>query len=201
MPIKPEPVTPAEVVESWVHSYSDSLYTWALYKTSSKELAEDLVQETFLAAHLQFDKFRNDSNPKTWLTAILKNKISEHYRKRYRNPTSSDVESSASGSSLFDLMFDENNRWNQNQKPQAWEEEEDPHLLDNEDFNAMLKTCLGKLPENWHSAIYLKYIEQKKGDLICQELGIAPTNFWQVLHRAKLQIRKCLELHWFKPQS
>ncbi len=197
---KQDPVTPTAVIESWVILYSNSLYSRALYMTSSKELAEDLVQDTFLAAHLQFDKFRDDSKPMTWLSAILKNKISDHYRKRYRNPVSGNSESSSSGNFVFELFFDENSRWNQKEKPQVWEEEE-LNLLDNKDFNTVLKSCLRKLPENWHSAIYLKYIEQKKGELICQELGISPTNFWQVLHRAKLQLRKCLELNWFKPQS
>ena len=78
-----------------------------------------------------------------------------------------------------------------------WHDDEG-HLLDNVEFNNILKSCLDKLPEHWQAAVNLKYIEQKKGDVICQELDIAPTNFWQVLHRAKLQLRKCLEINWFK---
>ena len=57
---------------------------------------------------------------------------------------------------------------------------------------------MDQLPSHWNAAMKLKYLEDKKGELICQELEITPSNFWQVLHRAKLQLRKCLELHWFK---
>ena len=57
---------------------------------------------------------------------------------------------------------------------------------------------MGELPTSWFAAINLKYLEEKKGEIICQELQITPTNFWQILHRAKLQLRKCLEVHWFK---
>ncbi len=94
-------------------------------------------------------------------------------------------------------MFDENERWKEKERPSAWIDDE-IQLLDNTQFNAVLNNCLGKLPEHWQSAISLKYMEQKKGELICQELDIAPTNFWQILHRAKLQLRKCLEINWFK---
>lgn len=54
-------------IKCLVEMYSDNMYSWALHKTSSKETAEDLVQETFLAAVQSFDKFKGDSNPKTWL--------------------------------------------------------------------------------------------------------------------------------------
>ena len=64
-------------VSAWVNSYGDNLYTHAYFKTSSKEIAEDLVQETFVAAFQSYDKFKRESNPKTWLFSILKNKIVE----------------------------------------------------------------------------------------------------------------------------
>lgn len=57
--------------------------------------------------------------------------------------------------------------------------------------------CLKELPDAWYSAIQLKFIEQKKEEIICQELQIPTTNFWHILHRAKLQLRKCLQLKWF----
>jgi RNA polymerase sigma-70 factor (TIGR02943 family) len=190
--------TSSETLESWVKLYTNTMYTWALYKTSNKESAEDLVQDTFLTAHQQLEKFRGDSNPKTWLLAILNNKISGHYRKKYRNPLQMNTqESESSGSTIFMTMFDEDDRWKKKEKPLDWEADGD-HLLDDKEFNVVLASCLGKLPEHWRSAVHLKFIEQKKGDLICQELNIAPTNFWQILHRAKLQLRKCLEINWFK---
>ncbi|WP_418262403.1 RNA polymerase sigma factor [Flavobacterium faecale] len=68
------------VLEKWVHQFSDELYSWALYKTSSKETAEDLVQETFLAAYNKIDSFQEKSQPKTWLFSILNNKVVDYYR-------------------------------------------------------------------------------------------------------------------------
>lgn len=60
---------------TWVNSFTDDLMSWAHHKTSSKETAEDLVQETFLSAFNSFDNFKNNSSPKTWLLSILNHKI------------------------------------------------------------------------------------------------------------------------------
>lgn len=65
------PNTTNETIKSWVSKYSDKLYTWAFHKTSSKEIAEDLVQETFIVAITSFDKFQHKSSPETWLFSIL----------------------------------------------------------------------------------------------------------------------------------
>ncbi len=78
-------------IKRWVGMYSDHLYSWAYYKTSNKETAEDLVQETFLAAVRSFEKFEGKSDPKTWLLSILKNKIADHFRKAYRSNANNTV--------------------------------------------------------------------------------------------------------------
>ena len=179
-----------DTIKTWVAQFSDAMYSWALHKTSSKETAEDLVQETFLAAVQSIDKFKGDSNPKTWLLSILNNKINDHYRNSFRKPV-------IAGNSIFDKLFDENDQWKDQERPQQWSDEKG-HLLDNADFQKTLGNCMQKLPEIWLSAVQLKYLEEKNSELICQELEITTTNFWQILHRAKLQLRKCLELNWFK---
>ena len=188
----------AEIIAAWVNLYTNTMYNWALFKTSNKESAEDLVQDSFLTAYQQLEKFRGDSNPKTWLLAILNNKISAYYRKQYRNQAIlNEQDGRLPGNGIFMIMFDEDDNWKKTEKPLDWGADEN-QLLDDEEFNIVLTSCLGKLPEHWRSAAHLKFIEQKKGELICQELNIAPTNFWQILHRAKLQLRKCLEINWFK---
>ena len=190
--------TLAITVKRWVEMYSDKMYSWTFYKTNSKEIAEDLVQDTFLASFQSISKFEGKSDPKTWLFAILNNKIAEHFRKIYRNPILSENQANPNeGESFFDTLFDSNGEWQKEERPKEWQNTE-AHLLDDVAFVKVLEACMDKLPANWNAVIQLKYLEEKKGDLICQELGIAPTNFWQILHRSKLQLRKCLENHWFK---
>ena len=189
---------PAIVIKSWVDTYSDKLYSWCLYKINNKEIAEDLVQDTFMAAFQAINKFEGKSDPKTWLFSILNNKIADHFRKLYRDPTVTESEIKQSSEvSFFETYFDADDSWQKEQRPKAWQQE-DAHLLDNTMFVNILQSCMGKLSPDCYSAIQLKYLEEKKGEIICQELNISPTNFWQLLHRARLQLRKCLEMNWFK---
>lgn len=197
MDTKNENIDDRPNIELWVRQYTGTLYDWALFKTSNKETAEDLIQETFLTAHQQLPKFRGESSPQTWLLAILNNKINAHFRKRYKQiDVNKNQEMAINDNAIFNQLFDKDDRWKNIEKPLEWHAEEN-HLLDDTEFNRVLASCLGNLPEHWRLAVNLKFIEQKKGELICQELDIAPTNFWQILHRAKLQLRKCLEINWF----
>jgi RNA polymerase sigma-70 factor (ECF subfamily) len=182
-------VNPSAALKEWVALYADNLYSWALHKTTNKETAEDLVQDTFMAAVQSFEKFEGKSNPKTWLFAILNNKIVDHYRSNLKKPAINDA-------AFIDTFFDKVEHWRAEESPQAWQDDE--HLLDNAAFQNTLSNCMKKLPESWHAALQSKYLEEKKSELICQELNISVTNYWQMLHRAKLQLRKCLELNWFK---
>ena len=183
--------TNTKELNKWVELYTDDLYSWALHKVSDSELARDMVQDTFLAAAEKIDGFKGDSAPKTWLYSILNHKIIDYYRKKVRQPVK--VENQ-----VFSTFFDEGGDWKREQRPQKWGEEEEGHLLDDSEFLEVLKECLDALPEKWNTCVKLKYLLSKNGEEICQELGITPTNFWQIIHRAKLQLRNCVEENWFK---
>ncbi|TAM97297.1 MAG: sigma-70 family RNA polymerase sigma factor [Chitinophagaceae bacterium] len=183
--------------KDWVEQYSDDLFRWAYYKVSSKEAAEDLVQETFMAAYRSWDKFNHDSSPKTWLHGILKNKLMDYFRKKARDIVISEsMFDEHDADSFFDAFFDENGTWKKEASPQSWETEGE--LLDNTDFRNVLFDCLKKLPPAWYHVVNLKYLEEKNSNDICQEVNISPTNFWQILYRARLQLRACVENNWFK---
>jgi RNA polymerase sigma-70 factor (ECF subfamily) len=186
-------------IREWVIKYADELFRWASYKTSSRETAEDLVQETFMAAFQSLDKFNNQSTPKTWLYAILNNKIRDYFRQKARDIViiESRLSQEDDQRSFFDSFFDKNGTWKKEMRPQKWDVE-DKHLLDDMEFRKTLQDCLNKLPPNWNSIVILKYLEEKKGKEICKEIKISPSNLWQILYRARLQLRACLEQHWFK---
>ncbi len=173
-----------------VEKYTEDLYSWAVYKVSDSELAKDLVQDTFLAAAEKIDSFKGQSSHKTWLFSILNHKIIDVYRKKVKQPLPAEND-------VFSKFFDAGGDWKKEERPQNWQEDEG-HLLDNSEFQAVLKQCMGALPERWSFAIKSKYLLDKKGEEICQELGITPTNFWQIVHRAKLQLRDCVDTNWFK---
>ncbi len=178
----------------WVEEYTDDLLSWAYHKTSNLALAEDLTQDTFLVAHQRMDRFRHESSPKTWLFAILKNKIIDYYRGQFKNPASIDIDHVREEGFT---PFDADEKWISHHAPVHWESSEQ-HVLDNPDFMKILDHCMEILPPKWRAALELKFFSGKKGDTISQELGITASNYWQVVHRAKLQLRDCLEANWFK---
>lgn len=186
-------------ITEWVENYTDELFKWALYKLPSRETAEDAVQETFMAAYQSWDKFNGESSPKTWLYAILNNKIKDYFRKEIRNivVTESRLLPQNEERSFLDIFFDENGTWKKEMRPHHWESDEES-LLDNGAFTRVLHDCLNKLPELWNKVVILKYLEEKKGNDICKETELSPTNYWQILYRARLQLRECLERNWFK---
>lgn len=172
----------------WVENHTEALYSWAVHKVSDPELARDMVQDTFLAAAERIGSFKGDSTPKTWLFSILNHKIIDHYRNRVKQPVNLDNQ-------VFASFFDEEGSWKKEKRPQQWDEE--THLLDDETFRSILKICMDALPDQWSTTVKLKYLMSKKGEEICKELDISPTNYWQIIHRAKLQLRECIEQKWF----
>jgi RNA polymerase sigma-70 factor (ECF subfamily) len=83
---------PVENPEKWVDLYGDYLYRFALYRVYEATIAEDMVQETFLAALGSFKNFQYRSSIKTWLTGILKHKIIDHFRKQAKEKQINDIE-------------------------------------------------------------------------------------------------------------
>lgn len=171
-------------INSCVALYTKDLYAWAYFKTGNKSLSEDLVQDTFLAAIKSQKNFKGDSEIKTWLFGILKNKIADYFRKGLNKiPTQNN-------------FFDGDN-WQEKEIPSTWNISEDNELLDDLAFKNTLSDCINKLPAVWSSVIRMKFIDDRKTEIICNENGISQNNYWQIIHRSKLQLRKCLELNWF----
>ncbi len=176
-------------LSKWVEDFTGDLFSWALHKVSDSELARDLVQDTFLAAAEKIEGFQGKSSPKTWLFSILNHKIIDVYRKKVNQPLNIEDQ-------VVSRFFTEDGSWKPEKQPHIWIENEQ-NLLDNQEFQAVLKKCMEALPEKWSTCIKLKYLLNKDGVEICQELEISTTNFWQIVHRAKLQLKDCLDMNWF----
>ncbi|WP_306350016.1 sigma-70 family RNA polymerase sigma factor [Flavobacterium sp. '19STA2R22 D10 B1'] len=180
---------PKNVIAQWLNEFGDELYSWAYYKTSREEIAQDLVQDTFIAAFENLHKFKEQSAPKTWLLSILNNKIVDFYRKKSKEYTISYEEYSLQ-IKLSDAEFDDTGHWEDmsDKSSQNW--------LDNPEFNSILAKCIKKLPKNWQFIIQSKYILDKESKEICQELDVTTSNYWQIIHRSKVLLKKCIEINW-----
>lgn len=180
-------------LKSWVKEYSNALFAYALQKIGDTHIAEDLVQDTFLAAATSMDLFEGRSSPKTWLFGILKNKIAGHYRQTIRQATT------PSSNDILDRFFLPDGSWSPHLRPSPWPDNLES-LTNDPEFNQVLDECIGNLPPAMQACIRLKFLDEKKGPEICAELAISAANYWQLVHRAKILLRQCLQENWFDRQ-
>ncbi|MDN3581805.1 sigma-70 family RNA polymerase sigma factor [Mucilaginibacter flavus] len=177
----------------WVEAHADYLYGYTLSRLNDEEQAKDLVQETFLAALEKVDKFEGKSSERTWLTAILKNKIIDVYRKRSSGLRK--VETLAAEEEQRDFFEDDNGHWTKTHAPQPFGIEDHDPLVGKE-FNGILQKCMQKLPALWMAIFTMKHMDDATTDVICSELNVTQANFWVIIHRAKLNLRACLQKNW-----
>ena len=181
--------------EKLVQSYSTDMFRYALWLSGSKEIAEDLVQETFLAALRARENFKGQSAGRTWLTAILKHKIVDHIRKKIREPSSAKIENLSDAS---DPDFDERGHWQV--LPGKWAVNPSK-LYEQKEFVDVLYRCLAELPERLAKAFIKCEMDGLSTEEICKELGITATNSWVMLYRARMSLRSCLENKWLSAGS
>jgi RNA polymerase sigma-70 factor (ECF subfamily) len=183
--------SPASDPNEWVDQHGDALFSYALLRVRDRNVAEELVQETFLAAIQAADGFRGRSAERTWLMGILKHKLIDHLRRSSREQPMSAADGS---DAALDSLFKRNGMWQT--RPGDWEP--DPsELLEQGEFWGVFRHCLGELPERVAAVFTLRVVDETEPDEVCKVLGITPTNLWVVLHRARARLRRCLELNWF----
>ena len=176
----------------WVEQYGDMLYRYTLVRVKDPDAAEEIVQVTLLAALQAKDSFQGRSTEKSWLFGILIHKIFDHFwdlkKHRAYELTQEDGPDPLKNAYLPD------GHWIN--LPKNWDT--DPHkAAENRQLVEALSKCMDRLPDKPRTIFVLKEIEGLASEEICKEMEIQPTNLWVILHRARNQLRKCLETnHW-----
>jgi RNA polymerase sigma-70 factor (ECF subfamily) len=157
------------------------------------DLAEDVVQETLVAALSAQSGFTGKSSVKTWLTGILKHKIVDAIRQKQRQPVLEASFDEDSDLDEFDPLFKDNGGWVA--KPADWGDPE--NALSRSQFFEVMQMCLEKLPPNTARVFMMREVMELESDEICKELTITANNLWVILYRARMALRQCLEQNWF----
>ncbi len=177
--------------ETWVDQYGDYLYRYALFRVQDPATAEDVVHETFLVALQTREGFEGRSSVRTWLTGILKHKIIDHFRRESREQRVDNIETVLES---MDALFDETGQWKV--RPTEWNA--NPRkLLEQKEFWKVLNRCLAELPVRLAQAFMLREMGGLSREEICNVLRISATNYWVILYRARMHLRRCLEINWF----
>ena len=188
-------MTPASPVPAeWPARFGDELYRFALSRVSDAETAEELVQETFLSALASLATFRAEASERTWLFVILRRKIIDHYRRQARAPhIGLDALGDGGARPESDYFNPATGHWNGPQVPASWLRAD--AALEQQELHEMLHRCQARLSAQQGAVFAMRFVEELSAEEICQELGLTASNYWVIVHRAKLQLRRCLEKH------
>lgn len=181
--------------KEWVDKYGDYLYSFAFFRLQDDILAQDLVQETLVAALKAKDNFKGTASEKTWMTGIMKHKIIDAIRKKYREIAVEDK--------VADFRARENTSEEKGMLkagPADWASNPE-QLLNQKDFLAVVTVCLKELPDRPRKALSMRELDGETTSAICKVLNISSTNAWVILHRARVLMRKCIEAKWMEEKE
>ncbi len=185
----------ATTPDAWVDEYGDYLYRYALMRLKDDASAQDAVQETFLAGIKGLDRFDGRVDVKYWLRGILRNKIVDHIRKSVREHPVDDREGMDILDSLSFKAFGIAER-----SPLPWQF--DPHReYEKTEFWSTFKKCVARLKGNMREAFVLKMLDGMPTEEVCKVLDIEPNHLWVLNHRARKQLKACLEANWDREES
>jgi RNA polymerase sigma-70 factor (TIGR02943 family) len=174
----------------WIDNYADYLYNYSISRINNSDLAKDLVQDTFFAGLKSAKNFQGKASERTWLVSILKRKIIDHYRKINSKKGQAEVRMS------FYEDGENEGSWLEERVPQSWDNASEKKI-ENEELRNQLELCINKLPEKYAMVFRMKTVQEFETEEICKELGITSSNLWVIIHRARTQLRKCMEDNWF----
>ena len=175
---------------TWVDRYADYLFNYAVSRVSDGVIAEDLVQETFIAGLKSADRFKGQAAERTWLVSILKRKVIDHYRRSNTKKGKAEVRMTFSDESeeadwMETMVEDQSDRTAQDQ-------------MENEELGEAIAFCMSHLKSDHAEIFRMKTVENVATEEICNAFEITPSNLWVILHRTRGTLMDCLNKNWFK---
>lgn len=168
----------------WVDEHADALYRFALRRVRDPHVIEDLLQETYLAAYKSQHAFRGESTVRTWLVAILRLKIIDHYRGKSRDARR---EETLKQQASREFRTEALSAWNCAAQ----------HTFEKEEFWSAFESCVEKLPATLARAFLMREVDGCEVAQVCQLLDISASNLAVRVYRARVAMRDCLDTNWF----
>lgn len=170
---------------------------FATLQLSDANLAEDAVQEALIGAFKSANRFGGRAALKTWVFAILKNKIADVLRQRQRLHEADLMLHAHEEGEDFRELFDARGFWQADERPAAWGDPD--QAVHSAQFWRVFETCLDHLPNQQARVFMMREFIELETPEICEAIGITVSNLNVMLHRARLRLRECLENNWFAP--
>ncbi len=172
-------------VEEWLREYGNALYRHALGKVNEPEVAEELVQQTFLAALESHHRYQRDSSAKHWLMGILRHKILDYFRQLYAEKPFQEFDDKL----YSEKTVDSSGKVTPRSIPNPLQ------MFESEELKRILKHCIEALPERMRFVYLQREMEGDSTQWICENLGISENNFHVIMHRCRRLLKDCFVKH------
>ena len=174
----------------WINQYSDYLFNYTITRVNDREIAQDLVQDTFFAGLKSMKNFKGQASERTWLVSILKRKIIDHYRKINSNKGKAEVRMS------YNTDSESEGDWLEQRVADPYDKTAEDNL-ENTELGVAIHDCIGKLPAKQANVFKMKTLLGYDTEAICNDLDITASNLWVIIHRARTAMAACLEKNWY----
>ncbi len=176
-----------------LEQHADYLFSYAMLKLKDKALAEDMVQDTLVSAIAASDGFTAQASVRTWLTTILRNKMTDHWRKQGREVNVGDLMSgNPDGESSVDDFFDQAGSWLE--MPNAFPNPD--AAMESKQFWRVFEQCLSRLKPHQAEVFLAREVHEMSNEEVCENFALSESNAWVILHRARIALAKCLDMNW-----
>ena len=192
----PSGAVPANLLDPvFLQELRRQMLKFATLQLGSVDLAEDAVQEALIGAMRNARSFEGNAAFKTWVFAILKNKIADTLRQRSRLVEASRLLHSDEDEDELDELFDHRSHWQADERPRAWGDPE--AVVHGQHFWRVFEVCLEYLPGQQARIFMMREFIEMESQEICAAMDISISNLNVILYRARLRLRECLENRWF----
>lgn len=181
--------------EPFLVALRTQMLKFATLQLGDSHLAEDAVQEALAGALKNAKSFGGKAALKTWVFAILKNKIADVLRHKQRQINTSSLSYQDDEDEDLAMLFDRKGHWQATEKPQAWGNPE--ATFKQQQFWQVFEVCLEGLPPQQGRVFMMREFVGLETEEICAATDISMSNLFVTLHRARLRLAKCLEHKWF----
>lgn len=176
---------------AYLRQLRSHLLRFARLQLRDTAAAEDAVQEALAAAWMQADKFSGQAQHKTWVFAILRNKLVDTLRARQRTINLSSLEAELEEEVLLDReLFRADGHWSREAKPRPWPTPET--ALRQQQFWTLFELCVERLPEQIGRVFMMREFLDLELSEVCNELQISANHCSVLIYRARLRLRTCL---------
>ena len=182
-----------------VNKHHSALIRMAMGHVADREVAEEVVQDTWMAVIESLDRFEGRSSLRTWIFGIMIHKAKDRGVREKRHTTFSDYESfdDENDESIDPSRFHQSGEWTGHWAfpPQPWDEQTPEKLLASQQAVNAMNRAIEALPTTLKDVLILRDVEGSDAKEVCEILKITDTNLYVRLHRARERVRQAVETY------